>query len=288
MLENIAQVYTAPRAESGHRVAVIGSGPAGLAAAYYLRKAGHGVTVFERLPEAGGMLLYSIPGYRLPKEVVSKQVRALRAMGIAFKLGCDVGKDISVEEIARQFDAVLVATGAWKEKAQAIKGNAPTLSGLQFLKRVNEGDRSIPGRKVAVVGGGNVAIDVARTLVRLGAKPVVIYRRSRKEMPAFKDEVARAVEEGVAFRFLTLPTEASKAGNKVSLSCIRMKLGAPDASGRRGPVPKAGSEFAAAFDAVIKATGEEPDPGFLLAPARRKAARGSSALAGIPIWRVTS
>ncbi len=270
MLENASRVYTAPGTESGKKAAVIGSGPAGLAAAYYLRRAGHAVTVFERLPEAGGMLSYSIPGYRLPKEVVRKQVEALRTMGITFKTGCDVGKDISAEELAAGFDAVVTATGAWTEKAQSIKGDAPILSGLQFLKKVNEGDCRVPGKKVAVVGGGNVAIDVARTLTRLGAKAVIIYRRSLKEMPAFEDEVKKAVEEGVGFKFLTLPTEAVRVGNKVSLTCIKMKLGAPDTTGRRRPVPKAGSESTTLFDAIIRATGEEPDLGMLPASMKKK------------------
>jgi len=270
MLERMAEVFTPPKVESGKSIAIVGSGPAGLSAAYYLRRIGHSVTVYEKLPEAGGMLLYSIPPYRLPKDVVRRQIRALQGMDIAFKLGVDVGRGVAVKELAVRFDAVLIASGAWKEKARDIKGNAPTLSGLEFLKKVNEGGRSIPGRKVAVIGGGNVAIDVARTLVRLGAKPVVIYRRSPKEMPAFKDEVEKAREEGVAFRFLTLPTEASKANGKINLTCIKMKLGGTDASGRRQPLPRAGSEFTAAFDAVIEAIGEDPDTALLPEALRTK------------------
>jgi CO/xanthine dehydrogenase FAD-binding subunit len=152
-----------------------------------------------------------------------------------------------------------------------IKGEQIALSGLAFLNRVNAGDTTIPGKKVAVVGGGNVAVDVARTLRRLGAEPVVLYRRTRDEMPAFKDEVKKATEEGIEFQFLTLPTEAVKNNGSIQLKCIRMKLGAPDASGRPQPVPIAGSEFTATFDALIKAIGEEPDAALLPAELMTKA-----------------
>jgi NADPH-dependent glutamate synthase beta subunit-like oxidoreductase len=259
MLERTAEIFASPGKESGRSIAIIGSGPAGLSAAYYLRKAGHSVTVYEKMPEPGGMLLYSIPAYRLPKDVVRQQLRALQDMGIVFKPDTNVGKDFTVEDLARQFNAVLIATGAWKEKPQTVKGNATILSGLEFLKKVNMGESTIPGQKVAVIGGGNVAIDVARTLVKLGANPVVIYRRSRKEMPAFADELEKAIGAGVAFQFLTLPIEAAEADGKVKLACVKMKLGALDASGRRRPVAKPGSDFTVLVDAVIAAIGEEPD-----------------------------
>jgi NADPH-dependent glutamate synthase beta subunit-like oxidoreductase/CO/xanthine dehydrogenase FAD-binding subunit len=276
MLDRAEKVYKAPGKESGKTVAIIGSGPAGLAAAYYLRSAGHGVTVYEKLPEAGGMLLYSIPGYRLPKDVVRRQVKALEGMGILFEVGTEVEKDVTIEDLKGRFDAVLFATGAWKEKDRAIKGNAPILSGLQFLKDVNEGDQTIPGKKVAVVGGGNVAIDVARTLLRLGAKPVVFYRRTVKEVPAFRDEIERAREEGVAFRFLTLPTSASKSAGRIALGCVKMKLGPVDDSGRPSVLQRDGSEFTIAVDAVITATGEEPDLSLLPSAMRKKAGKGHS------------
>jgi NADPH-dependent glutamate synthase beta subunit-like oxidoreductase/CO/xanthine dehydrogenase FAD-binding subunit len=259
MLERAAEIFASPQTESGRSIAIIGSGPAGLSAAYYLRKAGHSVTVYEQMSEPGGMLLYSIPAYRLPKDVVRKQILALQGMGIIFKPEAHAGKDFTVDDLAERFNAVLIATGAWKEKPQTIKGNATILSGLEFLKKVNMGDSSVPGQKVAVIGGGNVAIDVARTLVKLGAEPVVIYRRSRREMPAFADELQKAIEEGVAFQFLTLPVEALEADEKIKLTCVRMKLGALDASGRRKPVPKPGSDFTVLFDTIIAAIGEEPD-----------------------------
>jgi CO/xanthine dehydrogenase FAD-binding subunit len=170
-----------------------------------------------------------------------------------------------------RFDAVFLAGGAWKERSLGIKGEKVVLSGLEFLKKVNTGSREIPGRRVAVIGGGNVAMDVARTLLRLGAEPVVIYRRSREEMPAFRDEVEKAKEEGIEIQFLTLPTEALKADGKVTLRCVRMKPGPPDVSGRPQPVPIRGSDFTATFDAVIKAIGEEPDTSLLPAKFRQKA-----------------
>ncbi len=275
-LEQAGQVYGAPKIESGKTVAIIGSGPAGLSAAYYLRSAGHKVTVYERLPEAGGMLHYSIPAFRLPKDVVRRQVMALEGMGIIFKVGVEIGQDVGIEALQTGFDAVLVATGAWVERSHGMKSAVPVVSGLQFLKQASEGEPPVPGKKVAVIGGGNVAMDVARTLRRLGAKPVVLYRRTRKEMPAFTDEVEKALVEGVAFRFLTLPTGAARADGRIALTCIKMKLGSLDASGRRQPLPKEGSAFTMAFDAVISAIGEDPDPAFLPAAMKRKIGRGAA------------
>jgi len=278
ILEKMTDLFMPPKTESGRSIAVIGSGPAGLAAAYYLRKSGHLVTVFERMPEAGGMLLYSIPPYRLPKDVVRKQIQALKDMGIKFEIGVNVGKDITLAKVMGRFDAVFLASGAWKERPLGIKGEKIALSGLEFLKRMNTGAREIPGRKVAVVGGGNVAMDVARTLLRLGAEPVVIYRRGEDEMPASRSEVEKAEEEGIEFWFLTLPTEASESNGKITLKCLRMQLGSPDASGRPRPIPIPGSEFTATFDAVIKAIGEVPDTSLLPATFRQKARKaGSSA-----------
>ncbi|HVP77285.1 MAG TPA: FAD binding domain-containing protein [Thermodesulfobacteriota bacterium] len=275
ILERMTEVFTPPETKSGKRIAIIGSGPAGLAAAYYLRKSGHLVTVYERLPEAGGMLLYSIPPYRLPKDVVRKQIQALKGMGIKFEVGVHVGKDVSVAKLMDCFHAVFWAGGAWKEKPLGIKGERVALSGLEFLNRINAGVRDIPGKKVAVIGGGNVAMDVARTLLRLGSEPVVIYRRSRDEMPAFKDEVEKAKGEGIEFQFLTQPSEVSEADGKITLRCVRMKLGAPDASGRPKPVPIRGSEFVSTFDAVMKAIGEDPETSLLPAKFRQKARKAS-------------
>jgi NADPH-dependent glutamate synthase beta subunit-like oxidoreductase len=276
ILERMNEIFTPPETKSRRSIAVVGSGPAGLTAAYYLRRSGHPVTVFEKLPEAGGMLLYSIPPYRLPKDVVRNQIQALKGMGIKFEVGVNVGKDVPLAKLMGRFGAVFLASGAWKERPLGIKGEKIALSGLQFLNRVNAGDREIPGRKVAVIGGGNVAMDVARTLQRLGAEPVVIYRRTQSEMPAFEDEVKKAEEEGIQFEFLTLPTEASEANGKIMLKCVRMRLGSPDASGRPQPILIKGSDFTAPFDALIKAVGEEPDSSLLPAGFRRKALKPSS------------
>jgi thioredoxin reductase len=274
----MSEFFRPPKDRSRRSIAVIGSGPAGLAAAYYLRRSGHLVTVYERLQEAGGMLLYSIPPYRLPKDVVRRQIQALEGMGIKIEVGVNVGKDVTITKLMGRFDAVFLAGGAWKERPLGIKGEKVFLSGLEFLKKVNTGSREIPGEKVAVIGGGNVAMDVARTLLRLGAEPVVIYRRSREEMPAFRDEVEKAKEEGIEIQFLTLPTEALGADGRVTLRCVRMKLGFPDASGRPKPVPIRGSDFTATFDAVIKAIGEEPDTSLLPAKFRQKARKTESSV----------
>ena len=258
ILDHAAQLIQAPKA-GGKKVAVVGSGPAGLSAAYYLMKAGYSVTVFDRMEEAGGLLTYGIPAYRLPKAVVRKQVKVLEDAGIAFQLKTTLGKDTTVDELAQSFDAVFIACGAWKERAAGVTGEGAMASGLGFLEEVSKGVKEVPGKKVAVIGGGNVAIDVARTLLRLGDEPVMIYRRTEAELPAMREEVERAKEEEIKIEFLTLPTEAAKLGNTVALKCVRMKLGAPDETGRPRPIPIEGSDFTMEFDAVLKAIGERPD-----------------------------
>jgi NADPH-dependent glutamate synthase beta subunit-like oxidoreductase len=258
ILDNAGKIITPPEGSTGKSVAVVGSGPAGLSAAYYLRRLGYSVTVFEKMEEAGGLLTYGIPPYRLPKDVVSKQLKALEGMGIEFKLKSSIGKDKTVK-LMKSFDAVFMACGAWKETLAGVDGEELMMSGIEFLKNSNLGAREVPGKKVAVIGGGNAAVDVARTLLRLGAEPVIVYRRSRAEMPAVKEEVEKAEEEGIKIQFLTQPLAAAKKGGKIVLKCTKMKLGPLDKSGRPKPVPVAGSEFTAEFDAVMKAIGEEPD-----------------------------
>ncbi|MEM2673995.1 MAG: FAD-dependent oxidoreductase, partial [Candidatus Bathyarchaeia archaeon] len=180
-------------------------------------------------------------------------------LGITFKFNTTVGKDISLEEIMAKFDAVFLATGAWKEATMGIPGEEFIENGLDFLKKVNTFSLKGVGRKLVVIGGGNVAIDVARVALRLGAEPTVLYRRTEKEMPALKDEVKAAMEEGVKFEFLTQPIKAEKKSDKIILTCIRMKLGPPDETGRPSPIPIEGSEFEIECDTVIKAIGEMPD-----------------------------
>ena len=259
ILENANKIIKPPEANIEKSVAIVGSGPAGLSAAYYLRRLGYSVTVFDRMEELGGLLTYGIPSYRLPKDVVKRQLKALAGIGIQFKLNANIGEDTGVKKLMNSFDAVFLACGAGKERPSGVKGEKLMMSGLEFLRNSNLGVREVPGKKVAVIGGGNAAVDVARTLLRLGAEPLIIYRRSRAEMPAVKEEVNKAEEEGIKIQFLTLPVAASKKGGQIVLKCTKMRLGPLDKTGRPQPAPIEGSEFTTEFDAVVRAIGEEPD-----------------------------
>ena len=246
---------------TGKKVAIIGGGPAGLNAAYFLRLAGHDVTIYEAMPEMGGMLRYGIPEYRLPKAVLAKEVEAIAATGVVMKNNVRIGKDISFEEIKNGSDAVLVAVGAWKGSGVGCAGEelSGVLSGIDFLRDVNMGNRPDVGKAVAVVGGGNTAMDACRTAVRCGAENVyVIYRRTRAEAPAEDIEIEEAMEEGVEFLFLTNPAEIIGENGKVKAVKLQiMELGEPDASGRRKPVPVEGAFKTIEVDTVIAAIGQK-------------------------------
>ena len=250
---------------TGKKVAIIGGGPAGLSAAYYLCLAGHAVTIYEAMPEMGGMLRYGIPEYRLPKAVLRKEVEAIEKLGVELKNNVKVGQDITFEDIKANADAVLVAIGAWKGSSIRCKGEEldGVLSGIDFLREVNMGARPDLGKNVAVVGGGNTAMDACRTAVRCGAENVyVVYRRTRAEAPAEDIEIEEAIEEGVQFLFLTNPDEiiGDENGKVKQIKLQVMELGEPDASGRRSPVPVKDTFKMLDVDTVIAAIGQKCHP----------------------------
>ena len=247
-------------AATGKKVAIVGGGPAGLSAAYQLAVKGHAVTVMDMMPEMGGMLRYGIPEYRLPKAVLAQEVAAIAALGVDLKNNVKVGEDVTLESLRAAYDAVLVAVGAWKSTGIGCEGDKleGVLGGIDMLREVNLGGRPNLGKNVAVVGGGNVAMDACRTAVRLGAENVyVIYRRTRAEAPAEDLEIEEALEEGVDFKWLTNPSEIIGENGKVTKIKLQvMELGEPDASGRRSPVPVEGKFEILDVDTVISAIGQ--------------------------------
>jgi len=278
MLGDLALGARIPR--SGVRreesIAVVGAGPAGLACAYHLARLGYDVTVYEAESDAGGVLRWGIPEYRLPKDVLQREVQRIRALGVRFVFGTRIGRDVPFESLG-EFDAVFLATGVQRRRPLGIPGEhlPQVFQGLQLLKAVNSGERPAIGRRVVVVGGGNTAMDCARTAVRLGAEATVLYRRGRAEMPANREEIEAALHEGVRFGFLAAPVEilgGNGLPDRQPLDAVgdtfnvfethgmeRMQLGEPDASGRRRPEPVPESEFRVPCDAVVTALGEEAD-----------------------------
>jgi len=259
---------------NGHRVAVVGSGPAGLTCAADLAKLGYSVTVFEAFHEPGGVLVYGIPEFRLPKDIVAREIEGLRELGVEIRTNMVVGKAVSVDELFKEgYEAVFLGTGAGLPNFMGIEGESlnGVYSANEYLTRINlmkaylpEADTPImKASKVAVVGGGNVAMDAARCAKRMGAQEVtIVYRRGENELPARAEEVHHAKEEGVIFRLLTNPVRilGDQKGWVRGMTCIEMELGEPDASGRRRPIPKEGSEFDLEVDAVIIAIGTSPNP----------------------------
>jgi heterodisulfide reductase subunit A len=253
--------------KAGKRVAIIGSGPAGMAAAYNLALLNHQVTIFEKLPVAGGMLAVGIPDFRLPPNILQTEIEFIKATGpgVTIKTEVEFGKDITLDQLkADGFEAILIATGAHSSRKMNIPGEdlKGVLSGIDFLRAValKEQVDISSGAKVAVIGGGNVAIDAARTARRLGAEVTILYRRTRSEMPAYPEEIEEALDEGVEIRFLTAPSRFIGEGEKLNkVECIAMELGAPDDSGRRRPVPIEGSEALLEFDFTILAISQVPE-----------------------------
>ncbi len=249
----------------GFKVGVIGAGPAGLTAAYYLALKGYQVTVIEALPYAGGMMMAGIPRYRLPREVIDREVAFIEELGVTFHFNTRLGRDTTIDQLRSEgFQAFFIAIGAHGALDMGIKGEKDfpqVINAISFLRRVSQGERHMPGRRAAVIGGGNVAIDAARTLLRLGCEDVLLlYRRTRSEMPANVEEVKQAEEEGVRISFLTVPVEVLGADGKVKgLRCLRARLTDPDEKGRRRPVPVEGSEYDLELDAVISAIGQRVD-----------------------------
>ncbi len=245
---------------TGQKVAIIGSGPAGLAAAYFLRLEGVASDIYEKLPETGGMLRYGIPEYRLPKKTLDREIAHFEKMG-GIKIFCnkELGKDIEIEELKKEYDAVIVAVGSWSATGMRTEGEELARGGIDWLEELarKNWQGEDPGETI-VVGGGNTAMDCVRSALRLTDKPVhCMYRRTEKEMPAEQIEIDEAREEGAQFNFLTQPIKLRRENGKLVLECLRMELGEPDASGRRRPVPIEGSEFEVAADTVIAAIGQK-------------------------------
>ncbi len=259
-LKNVEKKEKRKKPEEKRRVAIIGSGPAGLACAYYLSREGIGVEVFEKERLPGGLLRTGIPAYRLPKNILDKEIEKLEKNGVKFITNTTFGKDLTLDVLLEKFSAVFLAIGAQKERDLEIpqEEQKGVLEGIAFLRSVNLGKGVHLGKRVLVIGGGNTAVDCARVAKRLGRITTLLYRRTKQEMPASPEEVAEAEKEGVKIEFLIAPVKVLLTRQKTvkGLECLRMKLGAPDSSGRRRPIPIKGSNFTIPADTIIKAIGE--------------------------------
>ena len=255
----------APGAATGKKVAIIGAGPAGMTAAYFLRLKGHEATVFEAHKKSGGMLRYGIPYYRLPDEVLNDQFGNIEALGAEVRYETVVGKDITVKELETGYDSLLIAVGAQAASSARVPGEDldGVYSGIEYLGELAEGSEPDLGKHVVVIGGGNTAIDAARSAIRKGAEVTILYRRTRAEMPASEWEIDEALHEGVKIEYLTAPLSIEKTGNGLAVECQKMELGEPDASGRRRPVPVEGSEYTINVSSVVAAIGQKVQADFV-------------------------
>ena len=253
--------------DTGYRIAIVGGGPAGLSVAYFLRRNGHATVVFDAMPKMGGMLRYGIPDFRLPQEVLDREIKVLQRMGIELRNDVRLGEEVSLADLERDFDAVFLGLGAWGARSLAIPGkdHPAIFQGIDFLRMVSEGRRMPLPDHIAIIGGGNTAMDAARSALRLGTQVTVLYRRSREQMPALPREIVEVEDEGAVFQFLTQPVEFISNGSFLSgVKCVKMKLGAPDAQGRARPIQIDDSEFVVPVKAVILAVGQLVDTACLV------------------------